>query len=81
MAGRHWSEAKRLRPVEVVEDYDKTIHDELDLMREAANAAQLRHNFLDSDLIYVRKSTGSIAGVTLWLWNRSMAYLYAMSTR
>jgi ubiquinone biosynthesis protein len=53
MADRHWSDAKRLRPVEVVEDYDKTIHDELDLMREAANAAQLRHNFLDSDLIYV----------------------------
>ena len=34
-------------------DYDNTIHDELDLMREAANASQLRINFKDSDLIYV----------------------------
>jgi ubiquinone biosynthesis protein len=50
---RHWSEGKRLRPVEVVEDYDRTVHDELDLMREAANASQLRVNFAGSNLIYV----------------------------
>ncbi|PIE39428.1 MAG: ubiquinone biosynthesis regulatory protein kinase UbiB, partial [Gammaproteobacteria bacterium] len=43
----------RLRPVEVVKDYELTILDELDLSREAANAAQLRRNFLDSDLVYV----------------------------
>ena len=35
-------EGHRLRPVEVVREYEKTILDELDLMREAANAAQLQ---------------------------------------
>ena len=53
LADRHWPNARRLRPLEVVDDYDKTIHDELDMMREGANASQLRSNFLDSDMIYV----------------------------
>nr|WP_282451792.1 ubiquinone biosynthesis regulatory protein kinase UbiB [Marinobacter koreensis] len=56
MAGlleRYWSEGKRLHPVEVVADYDSTIHDELDLQREAANASQLRRNFENSSLIYI----------------------------
>ncbi|AQZ93901.1 ubiquinone biosynthesis regulatory protein kinase UbiB [Halopseudomonas phragmitis] len=47
------SEGRRLRPVEVVSDYEKTIFDELDLLREAANASQLRRNFEDSPLLYV----------------------------
>ncbi|MDH3377973.1 MAG: ubiquinone biosynthesis regulatory protein kinase UbiB [Gammaproteobacteria bacterium] len=55
MAQRYWSEGARLRPVEIVDDYNKTIHDELDLMREGANASQLRSNFKNSDLIYVPK--------------------------
>ena len=46
-------EGHRLRPTEVVAEYEKTILDELDLMREAANAAQLRRNFAGSDLLYV----------------------------
>jgi len=46
-------EGHRLRPVEVVREYEKTILDELDLMREAANAAQLKRNFTGSDLLYV----------------------------
>ncbi|EMP55155.1 ubiquinone biosynthesis protein UbiB [Marinobacter santoriniensis NKSG1] len=50
---RYWSEGKRLHPVEVVADYDSTIHDELDLQREAANASQLRRNFENSSLIYI----------------------------
>ncbi|KAA1175724.1 ubiquinone biosynthesis regulatory protein kinase UbiB [Marinobacter salinexigens] len=56
MAGlleKYWSEGKRLHPLEVVEDYDSTIHDELDLQREAANASQLRRNFENSSLIYI----------------------------
>ncbi|SFM63971.1 ubiquinone biosynthesis regulatory protein kinase UbiB [Marinobacter zhejiangensis] len=56
MAGlleRYWSEGPRLHPVEVVADYDATIHDELDLQREAANASQLRRNFEGSSLIYI----------------------------
>jgi len=44
---------KRLRPVEVVEDYEKVIFDELDLGREAANASQLRRNFEGSEDLYV----------------------------
>ena len=53
LARRYSNDARRLRPVEVVEEYDKTIHDELDLMREAANAALLRRNFSGSDELYV----------------------------
>ena len=45
--------ARFLRPVEVVEDYKQTVFDELDLMREAANCATLRRNFLDSELLYI----------------------------
>ncbi|WP_404365123.1 ubiquinone biosynthesis regulatory protein kinase UbiB [Marinobacter sp.] len=50
---RYWSEGPRLRPVEVVEDYENTIYDELDMQREAANASQLRRNFENSGLIYI----------------------------
>lgn len=50
---RFSSEGRRLRPVEVVNDYEKTIFDELDLYREAANASQLRRNFEDSALLYI----------------------------
>jgi len=53
LAQRYWEDSRRLRPVEVVEEYEKTVLNELDLMREAANAAQLRRNFLGSDQIYV----------------------------
>ncbi len=50
---KYWSEGHRLRPVELVREYEKTILDELDLMREAGNASQLRRNFVDSNLLYV----------------------------
>lgn len=50
---RFWTDGKRLHPIQLVEDYEKTIFDELDLQREAANASQIRRNFLDSDLIYI----------------------------
>ncbi|MBF2948548.1 ubiquinone biosynthesis regulatory protein kinase UbiB [Pseudomonas aeruginosa] len=53
LAERVSSEARRLHPVEVVSDYEKTIVDELDLLREAANASQLRRNFEGSPLLYV----------------------------
>jgi len=46
---------KRLRPVEVVAEYEKTIFDELDLQREASNANQLRRNFEDSEDLYIPK--------------------------
>ena len=53
LANRYWSEGRRLRPLEIVEEYEKTIFDELDLMREAANCSQLRRNFLNSEMLYV----------------------------
>ena len=53
LARKYWSEGERFRPVEVVEEYDKTIHAELDLMREASNASKLRSNFEESEIIYV----------------------------
>ncbi|HPF27466.1 MAG TPA: ubiquinone biosynthesis regulatory protein kinase UbiB [Steroidobacteraceae bacterium] len=52
-AERWWPESKRLRPLEVVAEYEKTILDELDLLREAANATQLKRNFDGSQLLYV----------------------------
>jgi len=48
-----WSDGKRLKPREVVAEFDKTIHDELDLSREAANCSQLRRNFQHSPLLLV----------------------------
>ena len=51
--GRVWAESKRLKPKEVVAEFDKYLHDELDLMREAANASQLRRNFASSNLLLV----------------------------
>ncbi|WP_457675254.1 ubiquinone biosynthesis regulatory protein kinase UbiB [Thiolapillus sp.] len=53
LAQKYSKEARRLRPVEVVEEYEKTIFDELDLMREAANASQLRRNFENSEMLYI----------------------------
>ncbi|MDR9438584.1 MAG: ubiquinone biosynthesis regulatory protein kinase UbiB [Halomonas sp.] len=46
-------EARRLRPVEVVRDYEATLFDELDLTKEAANTSQLKRNFKGSPLLYV----------------------------
>ena len=53
LANTYWETGKRLRPLEVVAEYEKTIIDELDLMREAANTVQLKRNFEGSDLLYV----------------------------
>lgn len=53
IARRVLPDGKRLRPREVVQEYKKTILDELDLNREAANAIQLRRNFADSDSLYI----------------------------
>jgi len=50
---KYSAEGRRLKPIEVVEDYSNTIHAELNLAIEASNATQLRRNFEGSDLIYV----------------------------
>lgn len=53
LALRFWPDAKRLRPVDVVAEFEKTILDELDLVREAANAADMRRRFANSDILYI----------------------------
>ncbi|WP_165090437.1 ubiquinone biosynthesis regulatory protein kinase UbiB [Neisseria yangbaofengii] len=50
-----FTDGKRLKPREVVAEFDKYLHDELDLMREAANASQLGRNFAGSDMLIIPK--------------------------
>ena len=52
-AQRYWADGKRLRPVEVVAEFEQHLYDELDLLQEASNCALLRRNFMDSPLLYV----------------------------
>ena len=47
------ADARRLRPLDVIDEFDHYLHDELDLIREAANANQLRRNFAGSDLLII----------------------------
>jgi ubiquinone biosynthesis protein len=47
------SDGKRLKPMEVVAEFDKYLHDELDLVREASSAAQLRRNMEGLDLVLI----------------------------
>lgn len=58
-----WSDGKRLKPREVVAEFDKYLHDELDLMREAANASQLRRNFS------VASGSGHLLSVPEMYWD------------
>jgi ubiquinone biosynthesis protein len=53
LAESYWAGSRRLHPVRVVAEFEKALNNELDLMREAANAAQLRRNFAGSDKLYV----------------------------
>jgi ubiquinone biosynthesis protein len=53
IAERYIAEARRMHVVAVIADYDRTVHDELDLIREGSNASQLRRDFEDSPIFYV----------------------------
>ncbi len=53
LAMRYSPDARRLRPVEVVDQFNRTIHEELDLRYEAGNASRLKANFEGSTLLYV----------------------------
>ncbi len=53
LAERYWSEGKRLRPLEVVAELEKNLFDELDMLREASSASQLKRNFENIDLLYI----------------------------
>lgn len=50
---RYWRPAKQFRPREIVAEFEACLKDELDLLREGANASQLRRNFSNSDLLYI----------------------------
>ena len=53
LAHRYWPESRRLKPIDIVQEFEYTLLDELDLRREAANATQLKRNFEHSPLLYV----------------------------
>ena len=53
IAEKFWPDARRLRAMAVVAEFEKTTLDELDLVREAGNATKLRKNFENSELIYI----------------------------
>ena len=53
LADRYWQESKRFKPKEIVREFERTLLDELDLQREAANGGQLRRNFNQSPLLYI----------------------------
>jgi len=53
LVDRYWPDSKRLKPREIVQEFEHSLLDELDLQREAANAGQLRRNFQGSPLLYI----------------------------
>ncbi|WP_312158450.1 ubiquinone biosynthesis regulatory protein kinase UbiB, partial [Pantoea piersonii] len=63
-------DGRRLRPMEVVRDYEKTLIDELNLLREAANAIQLRRNFEDSRMLYVPEVYSDYCSETMLVMER-----------
>jgi len=65
-----WSDGKRLKPREVVAEFSKYLYDELDLMREAANASQLRRNFKDSKLLMVPEVYWDYCTTTVMVMDR-----------
>jgi len=56
-----WKDGRRLRPREVVAEFEKTLGDELDLMREAANCSLLRRNFSTRRCCSCPRCTGTSA--------------------
>lgn len=63
-------DGRRLRPQEVVADYEKTLIDELNLLREAANAIQLRRNFDNSKMLYVPEIFSDYCSETMLVMER-----------
>lgn len=55
IAERYWYQARHFKPIQIVNEVAQTLYDELDLMREGANASQLRRNFADSKLLHIPK--------------------------
>ena len=69
-AERYSSQGKELQLIGVVEELEKTILDELDMMREAANASQLRRNFAGSEKMYVPEIIWSLTRQNVMVMER-----------
>ena len=67
---RFFSDARRLHLIRIVEDYEKTILAELDLLRELANTVRLRRNFETSPLLYVPKVYDDLSSVNVLVMER-----------
>jgi len=67
---RFFSDARRLHLIRVVEDYEKTILAELDLLRESANTVRLQRNFETSPLLYVPKVYNDLSSVNVLVMER-----------
>ena len=63
-------DGRRLRPVEVVLEYEKTLLDELNLLREAANSIQLRRNFENSPMLYIPEVYPDYCSETMMVMER-----------
>ena len=70
MADRHWNEARRVKPIAVVREFEKTLINEIDLVREAANANELRRHFEDSDDLYVPQVYWDYCGTNVMVIER-----------
>jgi ubiquinone biosynthesis protein len=64
------ADGKRLKPRQVVAEFDNYLHDELDLVREAANGAQLRRNMQGLDLILVPEMVWDLCTQTVIVMER-----------
>ncbi len=53
VAEKYWEQARHLKPIEIVGEVAQTLFDELDLMREGANASQLKRNFAGSSELHI----------------------------
>jgi len=65
-----WADGKRLKPRQVVAEFDTYLHDELDLVREAANAAQLRRNMQGLELVLVPEMVWDLCTSTVLVMER-----------
>jgi ubiquinone biosynthesis protein len=65
-----WADGRRLKPRQVVAEFAKYLNDELDLMREAASASQLRRNFLDSPLLKIPEIYWDYSASTVMVMER-----------
>ncbi len=65
-----WRDGKRLKPRENVDEFDTYLHDELDLMREAANASQLRRNFEGSKKLMIPEMYWDLCGIDVMVMER-----------